>query len=219
MGNDIKAIDFMYYVATPEFIGRWNEAKKGELICRMEKAIGGLPQGLPKGVDDPDFTGLRRIEYGLWHDQDLAQLAPIGVKLSEDVAEVARKLPELTVDPADLVLRAHEIGEDALRDHLSGMSDQGAGATYAETLANLEGTWVVVDQLAPLIEPRRPDLLPGIRTRLDALGNLLRGMERDGHWPSLGQASLAERQRVNGALSDLLENLAVIPNLLEIRTD
>jgi uncharacterized protein len=44
MRNGIKAIDFMYYVATPEFISRWNEAKKGELICRMEKAIGGLPQ-------------------------------------------------------------------------------------------------------------------------------------------------------------------------------
>jgi Enoyl-CoA hydratase/isomerase len=31
-------------IATPEFINCWNEAKKGELICRMEKAIGGLPQ-------------------------------------------------------------------------------------------------------------------------------------------------------------------------------
>jgi uncharacterized protein len=44
MGNDLKAIDIMYYVATPEFIHKWNEAKKGELICRMERAIGGLPQ-------------------------------------------------------------------------------------------------------------------------------------------------------------------------------
>ncbi len=44
MLEDVKAIDIMYYVATPEFIGRWNEAKKGELLCRMEKAIGGLPQ-------------------------------------------------------------------------------------------------------------------------------------------------------------------------------
>ncbi len=34
----------MYYVATPEFIARWNRAKEGELVCRMERAIGGLPQ-------------------------------------------------------------------------------------------------------------------------------------------------------------------------------
>jgi predicted TIM-barrel fold metal-dependent hydrolase len=44
MRNGVRAIDFMYYVATPEFIHRWNKAKTGELICRMERAIGGLPQ-------------------------------------------------------------------------------------------------------------------------------------------------------------------------------
>jgi predicted TIM-barrel fold metal-dependent hydrolase len=43
MAQDVKAIDFMYYVATPEFIAKWSDAKKGELICRMERAIGGLP--------------------------------------------------------------------------------------------------------------------------------------------------------------------------------
>ena len=35
MGNNIRAIDMMYYVATPEFIAKWNDAKKNELICRM----------------------------------------------------------------------------------------------------------------------------------------------------------------------------------------
>ena len=44
MSDDVKAIDIMYYVATPEFIARWNKAKEGELVCRMERAIGGLPQ-------------------------------------------------------------------------------------------------------------------------------------------------------------------------------
>ena len=41
MSEVTKAIDFMYYVATPEFIEKWNKAKKGELMCRMEKALGG----------------------------------------------------------------------------------------------------------------------------------------------------------------------------------
>jgi len=39
-----KAIDMMYYVATREFMEKWDRAKQGELICRMEKAIGGLPR-------------------------------------------------------------------------------------------------------------------------------------------------------------------------------
>ena len=41
MTQNGKAIDIMYYVATPDFIARWTEAKKGELICRMERALGG----------------------------------------------------------------------------------------------------------------------------------------------------------------------------------
>ena len=44
MQNGLEAIDMMYYVATPQFIAKWNDAKKNELICRMERAIGGLPQ-------------------------------------------------------------------------------------------------------------------------------------------------------------------------------
>ena len=41
MAQDVKAMDIMYYVATPEFIAKWTAGKKGELICRMERALGG----------------------------------------------------------------------------------------------------------------------------------------------------------------------------------
>jgi hypothetical protein len=63
MTQDLKAIDFMYYVATPEFIGRWNEAKKGELLCRMERSIGGLPQfpSLENMVATMDAAGVEKV--------------------------------------------------------------------------------------------------------------------------------------------------------------
>jgi hypothetical protein len=34
----------MYYVATREFMQKWDHAKEGELVCRMGRAIGGLPR-------------------------------------------------------------------------------------------------------------------------------------------------------------------------------
>ncbi|MBI2347347.1 MAG: amidohydrolase, partial [Deltaproteobacteria bacterium] len=63
MRNGIKAIDFMYYVATPEFIRKWNEAKKGELICRMERAIGGLPQyeSIEAMIQKMDEAGVEKV--------------------------------------------------------------------------------------------------------------------------------------------------------------
>ncbi len=44
MSKTIRAIDCMYYVATKEFMEKWDRAKQGELECRMERAIGGLPR-------------------------------------------------------------------------------------------------------------------------------------------------------------------------------
>ena len=63
MRNGIKAIDFMYYVATPEFIRKWNEAKTGELICRMERAIGGLPQydSIEAMIQKMDEAGVEKV--------------------------------------------------------------------------------------------------------------------------------------------------------------
>ncbi len=63
MRNGIKAIDFMYYDATPEFISRWNDAKKGELICRMERAIGGLPQfdSIEAMIAKMDEAGVEKV--------------------------------------------------------------------------------------------------------------------------------------------------------------
>lgn len=44
MPASVPAIDCMYYVATQEFMGQWDRAKQGELECRMERSIGGLPR-------------------------------------------------------------------------------------------------------------------------------------------------------------------------------
>ncbi len=63
MNEKIKAIDFMYYVATPEFMEQWERAKEGELICRMEKAIGGLPRfvSIEEMIRQMDEAGVEKV--------------------------------------------------------------------------------------------------------------------------------------------------------------
>ena len=178
----------------------------------LADAIDGGPDRLPGGVDDKDFTGLRRIEYGLWHGQDAPTLAPIAGRLATDLGTLRQQLPTITADPADLPVRAHEILEDSLRDKLTGISDQGAGTGYQETLADIDGTRVVLDELAPLITARRPQLVAGAKTGLDTLQHALEAT------PSSPEtAPLARRQRVNAAIGQVLETLSIVPDLLEIR--
>jgi len=179
-------------------------------------AIDGLPQGLPLGVADPGFTGLRRLEYGLWHGQSAATLAPISAQLIQDVASLQDKLTSLTVNPKDMPIRLHEILEDALRDHLSGMSDQGAGSGFAETLADVDGTRVVLGELQSLINQRRPGLVATVIPQLDALQSVLRSTVHDGVFDDPTTASTAERQHVNAAIGQVLETISPVPDLLEI---
>jgi len=181
-------------------------------------AVDGLPAGLPNGVNDKDFTGLHRIEYGLYHGQSAAQLLPVVDRLSADVATVQKDLTtdDEAGDATNLPLRVHEILEDALRDHLSGIDNQGAGMAYAETYADSQVTRVVLGEVAPLVNARIPTLVPTITAQLDTLQAALLATQSDGHWQQAAAVSWAARQRVDAAIGAVLESLSIEPDLLEV---
>ncbi|HEX4248917.1 MAG TPA: iron uptake transporter permease EfeU [Pseudonocardia sp.] len=179
-------------------------------------AIDGLPQAQPLAVTDPGFTGLHRLEYGLWHAQPAAALLPVADQLTSDITALTAKLPQLTLDPTDLPIRAHEILEDALRDHLNGLSDEGSGAAYPETFADVQGTEVVLGELKPLIDARSPGLLPTVQSQLTELNQALLATQAGGQWQPVSAVPLAARQRVDADIGAVLENLSLIPDLLEV---
>ena len=182
-------------------------------------AVDGLPDGLPDGVNDQDFTGLHRLEYGLYHGQAPARLRPVLSQLTADIKTLQKTLgsDDIAGDPTNLPLRAHEILEDALRDHLSGVDDQGAGAAYPQTYAGTQVTRIVLGELRPLIAARRPGLMPVIEAQLGRLqAALLATRDGAGQWRGIGEVPRPARQRVDSAIGALLENLASVPDLLEL---
>jgi high-affinity iron transporter len=181
-------------------------------------AVDGLPDGLQNGVNDKDFTGLHRLEYGLWHGQSAAALLPVASTLASDVATVQKNLTsdDLAGDPANLPVRAHEILEDALRDHLSGIDDQGSGDAYPQTYADLQVTRVVLGELAPLITARAPRLMPTLQRQMNALQQALLATQAHGRWTAFGSVPQQQRQQVDGTIGALLESLSSVPDLLEV---
>lgn len=69
--------------------------------------------GLPGGVDDPDFTGFHRLEYGLWHGQPQATLAIVADRLDGFVNGLVAAFPHQETLETDVPLRTHEILENA----------------------------------------------------------------------------------------------------------
>ncbi|MDH6576653.1 iron uptake transporter permease EfeU [Kitasatospora sp. MAP5-34] len=184
----------------------------------FDQKINGRADGLPGGVTDQDFSGFHRLEYGLWHQQSAADLTPVADQLASDVDGLAKAFPTQQFDAADLPLRTHEILENTLQFELTGDTDQGSGTNLATTQANLAGTQELLSVLAPLIEQRSPRTLTTVNAGLKHLSDLLTATHRaDGSWTPVQQLDPRTRMRLNGATGQLLEDLAPIPDLLEIR--
>ncbi|MEO3867321.1 EfeM/EfeO family lipoprotein [Nonomuraea sp. B12E4] len=179
----------------------------------FDGSINGGPAGLPGGVHDKDFTGLHRVEYGLWHDESAKKLRPITDRLLKDVKSLHDDFPDERLDPGDLPLRAHEILENTLRFELTGRSDEGSGTTLATTAANVKGTRVTIGVLRPLLDDRYPGLKQ-VDEHLDRLDGLLAAQHHGGTWTPVDRLDPRVRESINGAVSGLLEELAPIAEIL-----
>jgi iron uptake system EfeUOB component EfeO/EfeM len=181
--------------------------------------LDGTAQGQPQGPRTPGWTGFFAVEYGLWHGDAAAQLRPLTTGLASDVQGLIEDFPSEDIDPGDLPLRAHEILENALQFQLTGGADYGSGTGLATIYANTQGTAAVLGTLRPLIQAREPALLAAIDLWLGRVQTQLTALRSpDGTWTSPGALGTAQRQRLDGYLGELLEQLSAVPDLLAPRT-
>jgi iron uptake system EfeUOB component EfeO/EfeM len=183
----------------------------------FDAKINGRPMGLQGGVNDPKFEGFLRLEYGLWHGQTADELRPVADRLDAATHGLYRAFPHLQTPANDLSLRTHEMLENALEFEMTGQTDEGSHTNLATVLANVEGTELALNALAPLLANEHAALVRSVRSELSELATALRQYERpDGSWAALSGLTRSERESLDGSLDALLERLAVIPDLLEL---
>ncbi|MER6224458.1 iron uptake transporter permease EfeU [Streptomyces sp900105755] len=182
-----------------------------------DQKIDGRADGLPGGVADKDFAGFHRVEYGLWHARTAGQLKAPVQALADAAAGLQKAFPTQDFDPGDLPLRAHEILENTLQFELTADTDEGSGTNLATANANLAGTRELLTVLRPLLTTRAPKLLPAVDADIARLQRLLDAEHRGASWTPVEQLDTVTRQRITGATGQLLEDLAPVPDLLEIR--
>jgi high-affinity iron transporter len=185
-------------------------------VATLDQAIDGNPGGLAGGTASPQFTGLHRIEYGLWTGQPLSSLEPYASRLAIDVAKLRRALPHVQIDPLDYATRAHEILEDAVRDLLTGTDVPWSGAGVLGTESGVLATREVIRTLSPMLQYRE-SVLPVVTAQLDALSSTLTALKTDhgGTLPSNSELTTAQSERLNASIGEALEALAQVPGALE----
>jgi iron uptake system EfeUOB component EfeO/EfeM len=184
----------------------------------LDEEIDGNPGRLPGGDHDPRFTGLHRIEMGLWNGEAPARLVAPADYLAARVKHLQVAVRRIAISPLVYATRAHEILEDAQRDMLSGIDAPWSGAGLRATADSLAATEVVVGTLRPLLDGRGSTIEPvevelaQFRATLDRVRQ-----EHDGEWPTLEEMSQRQHELVDGALGSLLERLDTIPGALEVK--
>src|SRR5271163_2262393 len=185
-------------------------------IAQLNQAIDGTPGGVPGGTASPQFTGLHRIELGLWTGAPLQPLVPYAVRLAADVHQLRQVLPQVSISPLDYATRAHEILEDAVRDLLSGTDAPWSGEGVLGTAAGLDATREVVATLRPLLL-NREGVLPVVDAQLQALQVVMSSLrvEHGGRLPTNGELTKEQSERLDNAMGAALEALAQVPGALE----
>jgi len=185
-------------------------------VATLNQKINGNPGGLQGGAASPEFSGLHRIEYGLWSTADPRTLLGQARQLSSNVRELKAMLPRVSITPLEYATRAHEILEDAVRDLLSGtdvpLSNEGVLATDA----GLDATEEVFQTLRPLLKGRGnatsivPTELASLRSAMSSLA-----AAHGGRLPSNGALTQQQAELLNSRMGGALEALAQVPGALE----
>lgn len=178
--------------------------------------INGTTAGMPDGVHDPDFTGFHRVEYGLYHGEGAASLTRVTDQLADFVHGLRHDLPTFQPEALDMGLRTHEIMENTLQFELTAKTDYGSGTNLATADANATGDREVLNVLRPLLRPRYPGL-SDVDSWLNRFQSLVRAQDHGGRWTPVQDLPATTREKINGALGELVEKLAPIAALTEPR--
>jgi hypothetical protein len=181
-------------------------------------AIDGTPGEFPGGATDARFTGLHRIEIGLWSGQRLSSLIGSDVRLQHDLAKLSGVVARVEIAPLEYATRSHEILEDAQRDLLSGMDVPWSRQGVLGTAAGLAATEEVFHTLEPLLSGRE-NTEGEVRAELLLLHGMLASVRarHKGRYPSLAELSIYEHEQLNGYVAGALSALEEMPGTLETK--
>ncbi|WP_051471420.1 EfeM/EfeO family lipoprotein [Patulibacter minatonensis] len=181
----------------------------------VDGAIDGLAGGLPHGTRDRHFTGLHRLELGLWGHEPVRSLIPVATRLTADVRRLRRVVPRTEITALDFATRAHEIVEDAQRDFLSGRHVPWSHEGVLATAGGLDATQAVLTALHPLLKGQQSEVTS--QAGLDRLRGTLRSIRAAHHGvdPTTDALRPSERNALNASTSWALERLQTLPGSLE----
>ncbi|MDE1157269.1 MAG: iron uptake system protein EfeO [Neorhizobium sp.] len=118
-------------------------------LSDLDTALAARANDYEKKESDPAFSGLHRIEYGLFAQNSLDGLAPIADKLNTDASALSQRIHDLRVSPEHMLS-----GAASVLQRFASTGPDTEEERYAHTdLATFAATLVGVRRVTDLIRP------------------------------------------------------------------
>ncbi|OFJ44617.1 multidrug DMT transporter permease [Pseudomonas koreensis] len=172
-------------------------APAAQRLAELDNHINARADYFEKREQDPAFVGFHRLEYALFQQRKLDDVAPIAQRLLADVTVLKQQLLAQSLPPEQLV--------SILVRNLNSLAEVRAGSGEEERYshsdlngfaANAQTARKVVDLLRPMLSKSAAELLPKIDQALDDFDSQLNTFKSADGYVSYDAVTAAQRQQI-----------------------
>ncbi len=165
-------------------------------------------------VKPSEFGGFHRLEKALWEEETTQGMKPVAEALLEDVEELEQKIAgNIKIQAVEIANGANELLTEVSTSKITGEEERYSHIDLVDFLANVEGSQVAFEDVAPLMPEDKKALVKEIEADFEAVYAALAPYETN-KWPGFvlyPELSQADTRKLAQVIDTLAEKLALVP--------
>jgi iron uptake system component EfeO len=165
-------------------------------------------------VKPSEFGGFHRIEKALWEEETTKGMKPVAESLLEDVEELEQKIAgNIKIQAVEIANGANELLTEVSTSKITGEEERYSHIDLVDFLANVEGSQVAFEDVAPLMPADKQALVKEIEADFEAVYAALKPYETS-KWPGFvlyTELNKADTRKLAQVIDTLAGKLALVP--------
>jgi iron uptake system component EfeO len=177
----------------------------GDLDPRIDARENDVPKN--------EFGGFHRLEKALWEEGSLKGMKPVAEELSANVLELEEKVKGVSLQAVQIANGANELLTEVSTSKITGEEERYSHVDLVDFKANVEGSQVAFEAVAPLMEKKDPKLVKEIEADFEAVFTALKPYEtsKAPGFVLYTELTKADTRKLAQVIDTLAEKLSLVP--------
>jgi iron uptake system component EfeO len=188
-----------------------------ERIEPVAESFGNLDPEIDARANDvpaSEFKGFHRIEKALWEEKTTKGMTPVAEGLVKNVEELEAIIKgNIKIQATEIANGANELLTEVSTSKITGEEERYSHIDLVDFKANVEGSQVAWEAVAPLMEKAQPKLSKEINENFEAVYAALKPYERKAYpgFVYYGELTKADTRKLAQVIDTLAQNLSLVP--------